>query len=336
MGEYRNNGKQVLFVQDGKSEHIADAGSNEKAHSLAMAMNQRSSNYIRDAQVTLSPSFFGERVSKVHFTGRMNAAIDALNKLDQVKKSLFYGRDNNLEPAKGAKDVQGLNERVGSGGVNGANIVHAVIGIATEAGELLEALRDDYNRDETGTMDSVNLREEAGDLFWYMAILAHECGFDFEDAMRINIAKLRKRYADKFDRVDANERDLAAERAILEDGAAPLVATTDVGVAKGFEGSGPLASMDDNGGDYAPIETGADPLLIKPSVPASGKLPVAKVAREANIAFGRLQNITPSEPEATTSDLGGELAKSPAARQHPLPQERMAQNNAGEFDRDKK
>lgn len=41
-------------------------------------------------------------------------------------------------------------------------------------------------------------------------------GFTVEDAMEVNIAKLKKRYGDKFTEAAANTRNLAAERKILE------------------------------------------------------------------------------------------------------------------------
>jgi len=271
-------------------------------------------DYIKAALVTLSPSFHGELVSKAHFTGRMNGAIDALNKLDQVKKSLFYGRDNNLNP-EGAKTVEGLNDRVGGGGVNGANILHAIIGIATEAGELLEALRDDYNGNGH---DAVNLREEVGDLFWYVAILAHEAGFTFSEAQTVNIEKLAKRYPDKFTEYHAVNRDLAAERAVLE------ADVTAPGVAEAFAGNADTATLGEPGGpgleDIVPANT---PLIVE-QVPASGKTAVEGAAASAAVAFDHVQNVGKGYVERTTSDNAGELAKSPAARMHLLPGEKLA------------
>lgn len=178
-------------------------------------------DYIAEAFVTLSPSWHGDKVSRAHFMGRINGAIDAANKLDQVKKTLFYGRDNNLV-AEGERSIGVINEHVGNGGNHGANIIHAIIGVFTEAGELLEALRDDYNSDN---YDPINLKEEVGDLFWYVAILARECGFTFDEAQRVNIAKLRGRFPERFTEYDANNRNLSDERAILE--GKPIVGNGD-------------------------------------------------------------------------------------------------------------
>lgn len=169
--------------------------------------------YIADALTTMSNQWHGDKVSKTVFVGKMNKAITALRELDMVKKTLFYGKDNFGQFSE--QGVEDLPSRVGNGGIDGANLIHAIIGIATEAGELLEALRDNYN-DEAVDIDLVNMREETGDIFWYMAILANECGFSFESAQAVNIAKLKARFPDKFNSKNAIERNLDNERKILD------------------------------------------------------------------------------------------------------------------------
>ena len=84
----------------------------------------------------------------------------------------------------------------------------------TEAGELLENL-------EKEQIDWVNVLEENGDVDWYQAILYNlaqdlKLGIDEEVVRERNIAKLKKRYGDKYSDVRANERDLTTERKILE------------------------------------------------------------------------------------------------------------------------
>lgn len=94
-------------------------------------------------------------------------------------------------------------------------ILHALIGMTTEVGEAMDALKKYliYGK----PIDEVNLEEETGDLFWYCAILADACGFTFESSMEKNIAKLRARYPNKFTEFDALNRNLNKERTILED-----------------------------------------------------------------------------------------------------------------------
>lgn len=93
-------------------------------------------------------------------------------------------------------------------------IEHAVMGLVTEAGELMSEIKRAkiYKKD----LDKVNLIEEAGDLFWYLALLCDDLGVDFETVWEINIKKLRARYPEKYAHDKALIRDLEKERKILE------------------------------------------------------------------------------------------------------------------------
>lgn len=93
-------------------------------------------------------------------------------------------------------------------------ILHAAVGLNTEQGELQDALKKHlfYGK----PLDKVNLAEEMGDVFWYLAILADALGVDFETVMNKNIAKLKARYGSKFSEEKALNRDLETERKILE------------------------------------------------------------------------------------------------------------------------
>ena len=65
-------------------------------------------------------------------------------------------------------------------------------------------------------IDWTNVIEEAGDLLWYLAVLARATNTPLEEIGRINIAKLQKRYPDKFTTEHAIHRDLDGERKVLE------------------------------------------------------------------------------------------------------------------------
>jgi NTP pyrophosphatase (non-canonical NTP hydrolase) len=93
-------------------------------------------------------------------------------------------------------------------------LLHGSCGIATEAGELLDALKKHiFYGKET---DTVNVVEEVGDLMWYCAIILDELGVEFEDVMEKNINKLKARYGEKFSEASATTRNLDKERKILE------------------------------------------------------------------------------------------------------------------------
>jgi NTP pyrophosphatase (non-canonical NTP hydrolase) len=93
-------------------------------------------------------------------------------------------------------------------------LLHASMGICTEAGELQDQLKKHIFYDKE--LDTVNLAEELGDLFFYSAVMLDELGLSFEEVMKNNIEKLRARYGEKFSKNKALKRDLKKERKILE------------------------------------------------------------------------------------------------------------------------
>lgn len=92
--------------------------------------------------------------------------------------------------------------------------LHMAIGIATEAGELLDAYKKAFAYGKT--LDEVNVSEEVGDLMWYIANLLRMLNIDMSSVLQINVDKLKARYPEKFDQVKAQKRDLQKEREILE------------------------------------------------------------------------------------------------------------------------
>ncbi|PIK15469.1 MAG: hypothetical protein CES88_01755 [Halobacteriovorax sp. JY17] len=109
-------------------------------------------------------------------------------------------------------DFTAMNTRLENDGLK--RLLHAGIGLSTESGEFLDALKKHifYGKE----LDRVNLAEEMGDLFWYLAIVADELGVDMSDVMARNIEKLKARYGEKFSEEKAENRDLESERKILE------------------------------------------------------------------------------------------------------------------------
>lgn len=91
-------------------------------------------------------------------------------------------------------------------------LLHGAIGLSTESGELLDALKKAiyYGRE----LDIQNLKEELGDIFWYLAILSDELDYPFEQCQKDNIKKLMKRYPDGFK--DVVLRDQETELSHIE------------------------------------------------------------------------------------------------------------------------
>lgn len=94
------------------------------------------------------------------------------------------------------------------------NLLHGTVGICTEAGELLDAFKRNifYGKE----LDTVNVKEEIGDIMWYIAIMCRELNMDMGDILQTNIDKLKARFPEKFTEHHALNRDLNTERNILE------------------------------------------------------------------------------------------------------------------------
>lgn len=97
--------------------------------------------------------------------------------------------------------------------------LHMAIGMATETGEVLDAYKKflAYNKE----FDLVNVKEELGDLFWYTFNLMRMLNIDFEEILQTNVDKLKTRYPNGFTEAGAVNRDLKAERKVLE-GSSPI------------------------------------------------------------------------------------------------------------------
>lgn len=95
-----------------------------------------------------------------------------------------------------------------------ADNLHMVLGMVTEVAELADALKKALAYGKQ--VDWVNVEEEIGDLMWYVANFCRINGLDFEDILERNINKLRVRYPEKFTHQAANNRNLSAERKVLE------------------------------------------------------------------------------------------------------------------------
>lgn len=92
--------------------------------------------------------------------------------------------------------------------------LHMLMGMMTEVGELTDQFKKNlaYGKD----IDWVNVKEEIGDLMWYISEFANHYNYDLEEILETNISKLQKRFPEKFTSEDAINRNLDAERKILE------------------------------------------------------------------------------------------------------------------------
>ena len=92
--------------------------------------------------------------------------------------------------------------------------IHMVLGMQTEAAEIADVYKKALAYKKP--IDFVNVKEELGDLMWYIANMCNIHGWNLEDVLDVNIAKLEARYPEKFTEENALNRNLEKERDILE------------------------------------------------------------------------------------------------------------------------
>lgn len=178
------------------------------------------SEYIKDATRTES------RIEKVVLEDSkvliraLKIFIASGNILDMYKKNVFYTKPIDWhQVVTNLEEIEQLTDFLTSGESQEIDIdprvFHALIGIATEATELMEAMLASINGAE---LDRVNLLEESFDCDWYQFILHDALDADMKQTWDTGIEKLRKRFPEKFTSEDAIKRDLDEERNILEAG----------------------------------------------------------------------------------------------------------------------
>lgn len=157
----------------------------------------------------------------------LGVMVVAAAAVDTAKRAIFYGKPLDKEKiytelAMLSVKAFGLSTLIegGDAAIQGEEnhapnlrLLHATLGIFGEAGELAEALEKQML---TGELDMVNVSEELGDADWYKQIGHDETGVSEADVRAKIIAKLQKRYPEKFTSEAAHNRDLAAERTALE------------------------------------------------------------------------------------------------------------------------
>jgi len=180
-------------------------------------------NVLRTESCDMEP--IKERLSEEGLMAALNTAMEtfttAAEIIDVLKKYIFYGKQDWMveQLVKAAEFDDVSSEHDDSGHVKrflmtrNIRMMHATVGMATEAGELMEMLQDHimYGAE----FDEVNAVEEIGDSFWYQGVAIDVLGTNVQQVMQTNIDKLRARYPDKFNEAAAINRDLKKEHAIL-------------------------------------------------------------------------------------------------------------------------
>ena len=81
--------------------------------------------------------------------------------------------------------------------IEGDRLVMSALGLAGETGEVVDIIKKYIFHSHN--LPAVKLRDELGDVLWYLTVLGEACGLDLENIMEHNIKKLRDRYPSGFD-----------------------------------------------------------------------------------------------------------------------------------------
>lgn len=162
----------------------------------------------------------------------LQAGVEMANIIDQVKKTMIYDKPFDADAFRNS--CSELTERlhlmssiahriaipedtVSALYEPNLRLVHGAIGMYGEAGELLEAMSKQLL---SGQLDLVNVAEETADSDWYKNLIHSETGITEEQSRAAVISKLTNkltgRYKDGFTNEAALDRDVVAERILLE------------------------------------------------------------------------------------------------------------------------
>lgn len=181
-------------------------------------------DYMAEADKTCSIVFAPQFVDRDAFVALLQRIAADAEHLNTAKKLFFRGKT----PADMGTSLPSLADSLAvefdpnNPNDDDINILHGIVGVITEAGEMAEVL---LHRIEHGEFDRVNVAEEGGDVLWYLARQLRGLNTNFERIGRMNIDKLHGRHGNAFDVFRDANRNLATERKRLE--AAPLFETTD-------------------------------------------------------------------------------------------------------------
>lgn len=74
--------------------------------------------------------------------------------------------------------------------------INALLGLSGEVGEINDAFKKHLFQGHQLVVD--HIKEELGDVMWYIALMCEALYLNLDDVMHNNIEKLKKRYPDGF------------------------------------------------------------------------------------------------------------------------------------------
>lgn len=197
----------MLFEDDGPRVAALEDKFDEVAYHL------EGLDYVAECDKTASNVFTPENVGVYELQVALHEFILAAQVLNRYKKALFRKQSRieaGLSPSVHGPDLTTF--RI----AGHDDLFHGVIGVATEAGELAEALHKLLSGQG---VSQDNIREEIGDNLWYITRLIKWAETTFLAEMKRNIAKLRERHGKAgFNKERDMNRDLGREADVLAEG----------------------------------------------------------------------------------------------------------------------
>lgn len=161
-----------------------------------------SDEYLKASARTAATKIHPDVIDVDDFKTTMYQSIETSQWIDDFKKGLFYRKTANLDEPLFQGHMEDFEDVP-------HDVLHGILGTVTESGELMELLRDNFVRGFE--LDEIKLKDEIGDLLWYVAMLLRHYGWTFEEVFDMNIAKLRARFPDRFDEERARSKDAELE-----------------------------------------------------------------------------------------------------------------------------
>lgn len=175
--------------------------------------NTKAETYREFVRRLTSDNFSASNVPLAVLLGELSWGVTIAEDLDEVKSALFYGDDLDLSDAKGLDPNDADASALLDAGID-PKLFHAILGLFTEAGEMLDAIEEAVALDKQ--VDVLNLIEERGDIEFFAEMFDEALNLTRSDVRNVNTAKLNARYADgEFSVEDALQRDVTIEREVM-------------------------------------------------------------------------------------------------------------------------
>ena len=186
--------------EDGQARaHLTIGNSPDQYQALAMRTDNKDYEGIK---ARISKDVLDQLYRQMYF-------LDvACRNLDKLKKHIFYGKPlpemsayvpvSPIASERKTAEFELINDKA-------VDRLHAVLGIATEVGELSSMLHNEVYLSQKDT--DVDWIKELGDVAWYLAKGADAVPAQLSNIMDTNVEKLSKRYPDKFTEAAAQTHD---------------------------------------------------------------------------------------------------------------------------------